>query len=31
MEAWHTKLITNADNNLRPLPGQYKTPFNEHS
>jgi len=31
LEAWHTKVTPNADNNSCPLPGQYKILFNKHS
>jgi len=31
LEAWHTKLTPNADNNSCPLPGQYSILFNKHS
>ena len=31
LEAWHSKLSPNADNNSCPLPGQYNILFNKHS
>ena len=31
LEAWHSKLTPNADNNSCPLPGQYNILFNKHS
>ena len=31
LEAWHTKVTPNADNNSCPLPGQNNTLFNKHS
>ena len=31
LEAWHTKVTPNADNNSCPLPGQYNILFNKHS
>ena len=30
LEAWHTKVTLNADNNSCPLPGQYNILFNKH-
>ena len=30
LEAWHTKVTPNADNNSCPLPGQYNILFNKH-
>ena len=29
LEAWHTRVTPNADNNSCPLPGQYNNLFNE--
>ena len=31
LEAWHTRVTPNADNNSCPLPGQYNILFNKHS
>ena len=31
LEAWHSKLTPNADNNSCPLPGQYNILFNKYS
>ena len=31
LEAWHSNLTPNADNNSCPLPGQYNILFNKHS
>ena len=31
LEAWHTTVTPNADNNSCPLPGQYKVLFNKYS
>jgi len=30
LEAWHTKVTPNADNNSCPLPGHYNILFNKH-
>lgn len=31
LEAWHTRVTPNADNNSCPLPEQYNILFNKHS
>ena len=31
LEAWHTRVTSNADNNSCPLPGQYNILINKHS
>ena len=31
LEGWHTRLTPNADNNSRPLTGQYNILFNKYS